>query len=186
MAKTISELGKLDEQIQALSKERYQLQRKSKEVQEYFEIENKLVELEKQLREETEQVANTIETWAPDKFSKCKKDIARDGNWVILRSKRTIRTIKNTMFLELYPLLANVMIENGDIRIPLGVVENEIGKKRTNEMCDEHVTYSYQFQSREYEPLVKDEKQEEQKNEHIGKKPANKKTKSKRTIKANA
>jgi hypothetical protein len=86
--------------------------------------------------------------WKTDRISKGKKDIIAFGTNAILRSKTTRRKIIPSKFIEKYPLEANVLIEEGKITIPIGVVEEELGKNKVNEMCEATTTFNYKYESR--------------------------------------
>lgn len=91
---------------------------------------------------------DTLTGWKPDRISKGKKDILAFGMNAILRSKTTRRKIIPSKFIEQYPLEANVLIEEGKITIPIGVVEEELGKNKVNELCESVTSYSYKYVSR--------------------------------------
>ncbi len=86
--------------------------------------------------------------WETDRISKGKKDIIAFGTNAILRSKTTRRKIIPSKFIEKYPLEANVLIEEGKITIPIGVVEEELGKNKVNEICEATTTFNYKYESR--------------------------------------
>ena len=91
---------------------------------------------------------DTLTGWKTDRISKGKKDIIAFGTNAILRSKTTRRKIIPSKFIEKYPLEANVLIEEGKITIPIGVVEKELGENKVNELCESTMSFSYTYESR--------------------------------------
>ncbi len=91
---------------------------------------------------------DTLTGWKQDRISKGKKDIIAFGTNAILRSKTTRRKIIPSKFIEKYPLEANVLIEEGKITIPIGVVEKELGENKVNELCESTTSFSYKYESR--------------------------------------
>ena len=85
---------------------------------------------------------DTLTGWKQDRISKGKKDIIAFGTNAILRSKTTRRKIIPSKFIEKYPLEANVLIEEGKITIPIGVVEKELGENKVNELCESTMSFS--------------------------------------------
>jgi len=181
MTPTMKELGKQHELIAKMQCNLDSMQQQSKAIQAYLELTDELAKEQADLKANTTALAETINTWMPDRFSKGTKDMVRDGTNILLRSKRTVRTILPKMFIDLYPFEANVMIETGKIKIPVGIVEAEIGKAKTNAICSADVTYSYEFQSRAYEPLKQEEPKDEPKPE-----VAKAQSKPRRKVKVNA
>jgi len=187
MSLTLKDLSKQQELINKIQHDIEVMRNESKQIQAYMELEQNLAAELITFGMNTITVANDqdITLWQPDKFTKGKKDIIRDGTNVLLRSKRTTRTINPATFISLYPFEANILIEQGKIRIPIGVVEAEIGKRKTDDICEANVSYSYAFESRAYEPLAKtpEEPKDEPKPE---KKPTRAPRKTKNKIKVDA
>jgi hypothetical protein len=174
----MKELGTIYKEIQQLENKIATDIEKHEQVQQHIEDKFKLEQKEQELKQLTTEAAASVIEWKPDRISKGKKDIYTEGSFSILRSSRTIRKIIPKKFVELYPLEANVMIEDGKINIPVGIVEAVIGKNKTNDICEANVSYSYELLSRNLPEIVKHEQPEEPK---IEKTKKTKTTKTKKT-----
>jgi hypothetical protein len=110
---------------------------------------NELMEQKRTLQEKVIEIGKKVEqeTWGPDAFSKGKKDAVynKTGTIGLLRSKRTVRTIIPKKFVDTYPLLANKYVEEGKIKIPINVAEQNLGKEDINQICSTETTYSYEL-----------------------------------------
>lgn len=173
---TMKELETLYNEIQKLKHDIAKYEERES-VQDYLAISDKLTQSESMLKQLTTEAAASVEVvdWKPDRLSKGKKDIYTEGSFSILRSKRTIRKIIPKKFAENYPLELSVLINEGQINIPIGIVEPVIGKNKTNDICEANVSYSYELVSRELPKAINLETPEELKSKT--KKTAKKKQK---------
>lgn len=144
----LTEIGKLHDRAEKIQNEMDKLAEKSKSVQQFNNDTNELNELMDKIDEIIKCNGDSLTGWKPDRISKGKKDIIAFGTNAILRSKTTRRKIIPSKFVTDYPLEANVLIEEGKITIPIGVVEAELGKKKVDEMCESTTTFSYKYESR--------------------------------------
>jgi hypothetical protein len=144
----LEKLGTLHDDATVIENDMNKLARTSADIQKMYDYEDELAEIRSEMSNIVENNKDTLTGWKPDKFSKGKKDIIAFGTNAILRSKTTRRKIIPVEFVKKYPLEANVMIEEGKITIPIGVVEAELGKNKVNEICTSETTFSYKYESR--------------------------------------
>lgn len=144
----LTTLGKLNEQAEQIQYEINKLTEKSADIQKLNYYNEKLGVVWNEMDVIVHDNSDSLTGWKPDRISKGKKDIIAFGTNAILRSKTTRRKIIPSKFVTDYPLEANVLIEEGKITIPIGVVEAELGKKKVDEMCESTTTFSYKYESR--------------------------------------
>ncbi len=141
-------LGKLNEQAEQIQYEINKLTEKSADIQKLNYYNEKLGVVWNEMDVIVHDNSDSLTGWKPDRISKGKKDIIAFGTNAIIRSKTTRRKIIPSKFVTDYPLEANVLIEEGKITIPIGVVEAELGKNKVNEICESTTTFSYKYESR--------------------------------------
>ena len=141
-------LGKLNERASQVQLEIEKLTEKSIEIQKLNSYNEELGVIWNEMDALVKDNSDSLTGWKPDRISKGKKDIIAFGTNAIIRSKTTRRKIIPSKFVTDYPLEANVLIEEGKITIPIGVVEAELGKKKVDEMCESTTTFSYKYESR--------------------------------------
>ena len=141
-------LGKLNERASQVQLEIDKLTEKSIEIQKLNRYNEELGTIWNEMDVIVHDNSDSLTGWKPDRISKGKKDIIAFGTNAIIRSKTTRRKIIPSKFVTDYPLEANVLIEEGKITIPIGVVEAELGKKKVDEMCESTTTFSYKYESR--------------------------------------
>ena len=144
----LTTLGKLNEQAEQIQYEINKLTEKSADIQKLNYYNEKLGVVWNEMDVIVHDNSDSLTGWKPDRISKGKKDIIAFGTNAILRSKTTRRKIIPSKFVTDYPLEANVLIEDGKITIPIGVVEAELGKKKVDEICESTTTFSYKYESR--------------------------------------
>lgn len=144
----LTTLGKLNEQAEQVQLEIDKLTKESIEIQKLNNYNEELGTIWNEMEVIVHDNSDSLTGWKPDRISKGKKDIIAFGTNAILRSKTTRRKIIPSKFVTDYPLEANVLIEEGKITIPIGVVEAELGKKKVDEMCESTTTFSYKYESR--------------------------------------
>ena len=141
-------LGKLNERASQVQLEIDKLTEKSIEIQKLNSYSEELGVIWNEMDALVKDNSDSLTGWKPDRISKGKKDIIAFGTNAIIRSKTTRRKIIPSRFVANYPLEANVLIEDGKITIPIGVVETELGKNKVNEICESTTTFSYKYESR--------------------------------------
>lgn len=144
----LTTLGKLNEQAEQIQYEINKLTEKSADIQKLNYYNEKLGVVWNEMDVIVHDNSDSLTGWKPDRISKGKKDIIAFGTNAIMRSKTTRRKIIPSRFVTDYPLEANVLIEEGKITIPIGVVEAELGKKKVDEICESTTTFSYKYESR--------------------------------------
>jgi hypothetical protein len=144
----LTTLGKLNEQAEQVQSEIDKLTKQSEDIQKLNYYNEKLGAVWNEMDVIVHDNSDSLTGWKPDRISKGKKDIIAFGTNAILRSKTTRRKIIPSKFVTDYPLEANVLIEEGKITIPIGVVEAELGKNKVNEICESTTTFSYKYESR--------------------------------------
>lgn len=110
-------------------------------------------EMNKEINKKTTELGQKIEAscWGPDSFTKGKKDAVAttNGNIRLLRGKRTERKVVPSIFYEKYPFLMEKFVQDGKVKIPLNVVETELGTNDIANVCDITVTYTFELSTPE-------------------------------------
>lgn len=151
----------------------------SEDVQKYKDLLDKNADCKADTKYCTDELAKLASSWQKDSFSKGKKDVAQFGRIRIYRSSRTERTIIPAKFVEMFPFDMNMLVENGDIHIPISVVE----RYKDPAELEPVITRKTMFK---YESLVLTEKKPEIPKPAAKKKgrPVKEKPKSKQKVKA--
>lgn len=76
-------------------------------------------------------------TFAPDRVKK-NAESHREGNWKLLRTEKTVRTVDAAKFIGTFPDLAKQICT-----IPVTKAEALVGKKNLEAFCEHKTTYSY-------------------------------------------
>ena len=147
-------LGKLNERAEQVQLEIDKLTKESIEIQKLNNYNEELGTIWNEMDVIVHDNSDSLTGWKPDRISKGKKDIIAFGTNAIIRSKTTRRKIIPSKFVANYPLEANVLIEDGKITIPIGVVEAELGKNKVNEICESTMSFSYTYESRKIPTAV--------------------------------
>lgn len=159
-------IEEIEEAIRLVKRSKLQIEllETTDDVQDYKDELTTLEKLTTILSDLTSEAGQNATEWESDTFTQGKKDIAwLPGRKIgIIRSTTNTRTIDPKLFVEKYPLHANIMIEKGDIKIPIGKIEPEIGKNAVTEISTVKTTYKYELEVRNT-PVPETKKKEEKK-----------------------
>ena len=86
------------------------------------------------------------ETWGQDSFKKTADAISsKDGEIVIVRSKRTDKSIIASKFFELHPIELQKLFNENAIKITQKDANKVLSKTEVDEICTAITTYTYDF-----------------------------------------
>jgi hypothetical protein len=142
MNETIKTLVNLKQKLQTTEQQINKLVANSIEVQTYLRLLKDQEQTSFGVSEWTKTAAQEVpeENWTP---TKGKQDEFAKGELVLIRKRRETRVVNSKLFVEKYPLLTNLMVDDGRIKVPVTVIERELSKDDLEEIIYRDVAYSY-------------------------------------------
>jgi hypothetical protein len=91
--------------------------------------------------EETEKVTKMYSfVFKPDKFTNGKYYVIKENGWDLLKKPKTTRILDTQAFIQAHPIEAMETC-----KIPLGEIDDKLGKNEVAKFCKEETTFSYEL-----------------------------------------